>query len=68
VITVLSSDLTLFVIQALIAEREERLRRTRLLVTEHRSRRRVRRWVGRQLVRFGTRLAGEPTWRPARAR
>ena len=63
-----SSNLNLFVIQALIAEREERLRRTRLLVNEHRSRRRVRRWVGRQMVRFGTRLAGEPAWRTARAR
>jgi hypothetical protein len=63
-----SSNLNLFVIHALIAEREERLRRTRLLVNEHRSRRRVRRWVGRQMVRFGTRLAGEPTWRTVRAR
>jgi hypothetical protein len=64
---VYSSDLNLFVIQALIAEREERLRRTRLLVNEHRSRR-VRRWIGRQMVRLGTRLMADPTWRPARVR
>ena len=63
-----SSNVTLFVIYGLIAEREERLRSTRLLVNEHRSRRRVRRWVGRQMVRLGTRLAGDPTWRQARAR
>jgi hypothetical protein len=68
VITVHSSNLNLFVIQALIAEREERLRRTRLLVNEHRSRRLVRRWIGREMVRLGTRLAADPTWRPARAR
>jgi hypothetical protein len=64
---VYSSNLNLFVIQALIAEREERLRRTRLLVNEHRSRR-VRRWIGRQMVRLGTRLMADPTWRPARVR
>lgn len=50
-------------------EREMRLRRTSLQVSEHRQPRRVvRRWIGRQMVRFGTRLAGEPTMRPARAR
>jgi hypothetical protein len=63
-----SSDLTLFVIRSAMREREERLRRTRLLVSGHRSRRRVRRWVGGQMVRLGTRLAREPTWRQARAR
>jgi hypothetical protein len=66
--TVHSSNLNLFVIQALIAEREERLRRTRLLVNDHRPRRRVRRWIGRQMVRLGTRLAADSTWRPARVR
>ncbi len=28
----------------------------------------VRRWVGRQLVRVGTRLAGEPAYPPIRSR
>jgi hypothetical protein len=30
-------------------------------------RRAVRRWLGRQLVRVGTRLAAEPTMRPVRS-
>ena len=34
----------------------------------HRSNRRLmRRWVGRQLVRMGQRLAAEPSLRPARS-
>jgi hypothetical protein len=53
---------------ALMAERQGRVRRTSLLVAEPSPRRPVRRWIGRQLVSFGTRLAGEPTMRPARAR
>ena len=53
---------------ALMAERRERWRRTSLLVAGPHPRRPVRRWVGRQLVSFGTRLAGEPTMRPVRAR
>jgi hypothetical protein len=53
---------------ALMAERRGRVRRTSLLVAEPSPRRPVRRWIGRQLVSFGTRLAGEPTMRPARAR
>ena len=49
--------------------REARLRRTRLLLGRERSRRLVRRWIGRQLVRLGSRLANEPTtMRPVRAR
>lgn len=52
-----------------VEERQERLRRTNLLVSEHTSRRRpVRRWIGRQLVALGSRLANEPTMRPVRAR
>jgi hypothetical protein len=51
-----------------VEERQERLRRTNLLVKEHPPRRRVRRWVGRQLVALGSRLANEPTMRPVRAR
>jgi hypothetical protein len=63
------SNLDLRVVLSLIEEREARLRRTNLLPGEpHADRRRVRRWIGRQLVRFGTRLAGEPTMRPVRAR
>ena len=56
------------VMHQLVQEREAQLRRTNLLVSEHTPRRTVRRWIGRQLVRFGTRLANEPTMRPAGAR
>jgi hypothetical protein len=63
------SNLDLRVVLSLIEEREARLRRTNLLPSEpHADRRPVRRWIGRKLVRFGTRLAGEPTMRPVRAR
>jgi hypothetical protein len=63
------SNLDLRVVLPMIEEREERLRRTNLLVIEpHAPRRRMRRWIGRQLVRLGSRLAGEPTMRPVRAR
>jgi len=51
-----------------VEERQERLRRTSLQVNEHRQRRTVRRWIGRQLVALGSRLANEPTMRPVRAR
>ena len=54
------------VLRLLAQERETTLRATRLLVSG--DRKRVRRWLGRQLVRLGTRLAGEPTMRPVRAR
>ena len=55
---------------ALAYERTRRttLSRTRLLVTRKTSGRPVRRWVGRRLVAVGSRLANEPTMRPARAR
>jgi hypothetical protein len=63
------SNLDIRVVLGLIEEREARLRRTNLLVNEPTAGRRpVRRWIGRQLVRFGTRLAGERPMRPARAR
>ena len=63
------SNLDVRVVLGLIEERETRLRRTSLQThdREHASRRRVRRWIGRQMVRLGTRLAGEPTMRPVRA-
>ncbi|MGH2445027.1 MAG: hypothetical protein ACRDGD_03200 [Candidatus Limnocylindria bacterium] len=61
------SNLTLVVLRSNAEVRETQLRRTSLQVSEQHPRR-VRRWVGRQLVRFGTRLAGEPTMRPVRAR
>ena len=64
----MQSNLDTRVVLSFIAEREERLRRTNLLVSEPHDRRIVRRWIGRQLVRMGTRLAGEPAMRPARAR
>jgi hypothetical protein len=54
------------VLRLLAQERETMLRATPLLVSGERKR--VRRWLGRQLVRLGTRLAGEPTMRPVRAR
>ena len=68
----MQSNLDIRVVLSLIEEREARLRRTNLLVSEPNpdrrpTRRPVRRWIGRQLVRFGTRLAGEPTMRPVRA-
>ena len=53
---------------AIADERRERVRRTFLPVAEPHLRRPVRRWLGRQLVSIGTRLAGEPTMRPVRAR
>ncbi len=56
------------VLRQMAREREALLRRTTLLVSDDHSRRTVRRWIGRQLVRFGSRLANEPTMRPARAR
>ena len=56
------------VLRQMAREREALLRRTTLLVNHDHSRRTVRRWIGRQLVRFGSRLANEPTMRPARAR
>jgi hypothetical protein len=56
------------VIPLLVEEREARLRRTNLLTDEEPAHRPLRRWVGRRLVRWGERLAGEPTMRPVRAR
>ena len=65
----MQSNLDTRVVLSLIEEREARLRRTNLLVREpNADRRPVRRWIGRQLVRFGTRLAGEAPMRPVRAR
>ena len=65
----MQSNLDLRVLLSLSEEREERLRRTNLFVREsHASRRVVRRWVGRQLVRIGAWLANEPAMRPARVR
>ena len=64
----MQSNLDTRVVLSLIEEREARLRRTNLLVSEPNAvRRPVRRWIGRQLVRLGSRLAGEPTMRPVRA-
>ena len=55
------------VLRLLAREHEEDLRRTSLLVANPHPERRVRRWVGRQLVRYGSWLANEPM-RPVRAR
>ena len=55
-------------VHALAGERQERLRRTDLLVSERPPRHTVRRWIGRGLVRLGAWIAAEPAMRPARAR
>ena len=55
------------VLRLMAKEREAMLRRTSLLVGGS-TRRPVRRWLGRQLVRTGTWLASEQPMRPARAR
>ena len=47
--------------------RVAQLRREMEALQSHRSRRPVRRWVGRLLVRLGRRLAAEPSLRPARS-
>ncbi|MBA2631944.1 MAG: hypothetical protein H0U86_02895 [Chloroflexi bacterium] len=67
----MQSNLDVRVVLSLIEERESRLRRTSLPVHEREyagDRRPVRRWIGRRMVRFGARLAGEPTMRQVRAR
>lgn len=61
------SNLSLIVLTANAEVRESQLRRTSLQVNEQHPRR-MRRWVGRRLVRIGARLANEPAMRPARAR
>jgi hypothetical protein len=49
-------------------DRVAQLRREIHLSRAHRSSRRaVRRWVGRQLVRVGMRLAADPSFRPVRS-
>ncbi|HEX7171506.1 MAG TPA: hypothetical protein VF365_02740 [Candidatus Limnocylindria bacterium] len=62
------SYLDLGIVLALIGERQERLRRTSLSVRSRHERRVVRRWIGRQLVSLGHRLANEQPMRPAAAR
>ena len=63
----MQSNLDLRVLLSASEEREARLRRTSLPVDPTAQHRPVRRWIGRQLVRYGTRLASEPTMRPVRA-
>ena len=53
---------------ALMARRQARVRRTSLLVVGRYEQRIVRRWIGRQLVSLGHRLANEQPMQPARAR
>lgn len=55
------------VLRLFVTEREETLRRT-LLGGRGRARRRVRRWLGRQLVSVGARIAAEPAAHSALAR
>jgi len=60
---------TTAVLRQLATDREAMLRRTTLLVGRERSQRRIRRWIGRLLVRAGARLAADPaSMRPAGAR
>ena len=57
------------VLRQMAADRQAMLRRTTLLVGRERSQRRIRRWIGRLLVRAGARLAADPaSMRPAGAR
>jgi len=56
------------VLRQMARERGALLRATPLLVSGERSRRPVRSWLGRQLVRTGTWLANEPPMRQAGAR
>jgi hypothetical protein len=62
------SYLDLRIVLALIGERQERLRRLSLPVRSRHERRIVRRWIGRQLVSLGHRLANEQPMRPVTAR
>ena len=50
--------------EALVAQLRTEIHRERGPVADRRG---VRRWVGRQLVRVGTRLAADPTMRPVRS-
>lgn len=61
-------NVDLEVLLSLGEERQARLRGTNLLLIDRTPPHPVRRWIGRQLVRLGSRLANEPTMRPARAR
>jgi hypothetical protein len=61
-------NVELRVARAVMERRRESLRRTDLLMSDRDMRRPVRRWIGRQLVRFGAWMAAEPAMRPARAR
>ena len=57
------------VLRSVHADRVARMRRDLHAGRGLPSRRPVRRWVGRQLVRVGTRLAADPArWRPVRSR
>ena len=56
--------------QDLVRENDKRVARMRREMYPARasvSRRSVRRWVGRQMVRIGVRLAADPSLRPARS-
>ena len=64
----MQSNLDTRVLLSLAEERQARLRRTTLLVGREHDRRLVRRWIGRQLMSLGQRLANEQPMRPARAR
>ena len=62
------TTLDLRTVRSLMEARRARVRRTPLLPAANHERRIVRRWIGRQLVSFGHRLANEQPMQPARAR
>ena len=53
--------------RSLMEARRPHLRRTPLLSGANHERRAVRRWIGRQMVSLGHRLANEQPMQPARA-
>ena len=62
------SKLDLRMVRSLMEARQARLRRTPLPGGANHDRRIVRRWIGRQMVSLGHRLANEQPMQPARAR
>jgi len=62
------TTLDLRMVRSLMVARRARARRTPLLPGANHERRTVRRWIGRQMVSIGHRLANEQPMQPARAR
>ena len=62
------TTLDLRMVRSLMEARRARLPRTALLPGADHERRFVRRWIGRQMVSLGHRMANEQPMQPARAR